>query len=65
MGLADLLPLHDAGQADAAVVQITQDSGEPCTILVDGGDGDKAIQLKVKDALSAGRVNQALGIVKI
>ena len=30
----------DAGQADAAVVQIEQATGEPYTILVDGGDGD-------------------------
>ncbi len=30
----------DARQADAAVIQIDQDSGEPFTIVVDGGDGD-------------------------
>ena len=30
----------DAGPADAAVVQIEQATGEPYTILVDGGDGD-------------------------
>ncbi len=34
----------DAGQADAAVVQITRDSGEPFTILVDGGDGDSDLE---------------------
>jgi len=30
----------DAGQADAALIQIAQDSDEPFTIVVDGGDGD-------------------------
>jgi len=34
----------DAGQADAAVIQIDQDSGEPFTILVDGGDGDSDLR---------------------
>ena len=30
----------DAGQADAALIQIAQASDEPFTIVVDGGDGD-------------------------
>lgn len=34
----------DAGQADAAVVQIMQPGGEPFTILVDGGDGDSDLE---------------------
>ena len=34
----------DAGQADAAVIQIDQDSGEPFTIIVDGGDGDRDLE---------------------
>ncbi len=34
----------DAGQADAAVVQIMQPSAEPFTILVDGGDGNSDLE---------------------
>jgi len=34
----------DAGQADAAVIQIDQASGEPFTIVVDGGDGDSDLE---------------------
>ena len=34
----------DAGQADAALIQIDQTSGEPFTILVDGGDGDSDLE---------------------
>jgi glyoxylase-like metal-dependent hydrolase (beta-lactamase superfamily II) len=34
----------DARQADAAVIQIDQDSGEPFTIVVDGGDTDDDLE---------------------
>ena len=34
----------DAGQADAALIQIDQDSGEPFTIVVDGGDHDNDLK---------------------
>lgn len=34
----------DAGQADAALVQIDQDSGEPFTIVVDGGDHENDLE---------------------
>jgi hypothetical protein len=34
----------EAGQADAAVVQIEQDAGEPFTIIVDGDDGDSDLE---------------------
>ncbi len=34
----------DARQADATVIQIDQDSGEPFTIVVDGGDGDSDLE---------------------
>jgi len=34
----------DAGQADASVTQIEQPSGEPFTIVVDGGDGRSDIE---------------------
>ena len=39
--LADMrITFIDAGQADVAVIQIDQVSGEQFTILVDGGNGD-------------------------
>lgn len=34
----------DAGQADAALIQIGQGAGEPFTIIVDGGDGDSDLE---------------------
>ena len=34
----------DARQADAALIQIDQGSGEPFTIIVDGGDGDSDLE---------------------
>ena len=34
----------DAGQADAALIQIDQCAGEPFTIIVDGGDGDSDLE---------------------
>ena len=45
LALAEMkITFIDAGQADAAVVQIDQVSGEPFTILVDGGDGDSDLE---------------------
>ena len=44
-GLASLkMTCLDAGQSDAAVIQIRQTSGEPFTIVVDGGDGDSDLK---------------------
>ncbi len=34
----------DAGQADAALIQIDQISGEPFTIVVDGGNADNDLE---------------------
>jgi len=34
----------DAGQADAALIQVDQPSGEPFTIIVDGGDHDNDLK---------------------
>ena len=43
--LADMrITFIDAGQADAALIQIDQDSGEPFTIVVGGGDGDSDLE---------------------
>ena len=45
LALAEMtITFIDAGQADSAVVQIDQNSGEPFTILVDGGDGDSDLE---------------------
>ncbi len=43
--LADMrITFIDAGQADAALVQIDQPTGEPFTIVVDGGDDDSDLE---------------------
>lgn len=45
VALADMkITFIDARQADAAVIQIDQDSGKPFTIVVDGGDGDSDLE---------------------
>ncbi len=42
----------DAGQADAAVIQIMQAEREPFTILVDGGDGDSDLEENLPSILA-------------
>ncbi len=45
VALADMkITFIDARQADAAVIQIDQDSGEAFRIVVDGGDGDSDLE---------------------
>jgi competence protein ComEC len=43
----------DAGQADAAVIQIDQAAGEPFTIIVDGGDGDSDLKDNLPSLLAS------------
>lgn len=43
--IADMkITFIDAGQADAALIQIDQDTGEPFTIIVDGGDHENDLE---------------------
>ena len=45
IAIADMkITFIDARQADATLIQIDQDSGEPFTIVVDGGDGDSDLK---------------------
>src|SRR5262245_54306501 len=51
--LADAkLTFLDVGQGDATVIQIAQATGEPLTIIVDGGDGDSDLTTNLPGLLS-------------
>ena len=42
----------DVGQGDSAVIQITQPTGEPFTIIVDGGNGDSDLKANLVTLLA-------------
>ena len=49
LSLADMrITFIDAGQADAALIQIDQNSGEPFTIIVDGGDHENDLESRAR-----------------
>lgn len=59
--LADMrITFIDAGQADASVVQIEQDSGEPFTIVIDGGDGDSDLRDHLPNLMSSDSIVELL-----
>ena len=50
----------DARQADAAVIQIDQDSGEAFTIVVDGGDGDSDLEDNIPGLMTGDSIVELL-----